>query len=296
MEQTREIKVTAFQPTLPARGATISKESARKFMRISTHAPRTGSDCIPTEEMTDPDGISTHAPRTGSDQAASRILLGAQNFNPRSPHGERPRRCADYRVVFRISTHAPRTGSDVSAATADAVKRTFQPTLPARGATQASFFVGRGDYDFNPRSPHGERHLDFARLLQNLRFQPTLPARGATQYQPACGGQRHDFNPRSPHGERPLRLATLATPFNFNPRSPHGERRTWSPKENKVRNFNPRSPHGERQKQTKKANGWGKISTHAPRTGSDCSKRGFVPEDAHFNPRSPHGERRFPSR
>ena len=56
-----------------------------------------------------------------------------------------------------ISIHAPRTGSDASV-----------------------FFVGRGDYDFNPRSPHGER--PDARLVV-----------GFDGY----------FNPRSPHGERP---------------------------------------------------------------------------------------------
>ena len=34
----------------------------------------------------------------------------------------------------------------------------FQSTLPARGATQISALTGIVQKDFNPRSPHGERH------------------------------------------------------------------------------------------------------------------------------------------
>ena len=37
--------------------------------RISTHAPRTGSDVASSYTATDSLGISTHAPRTGSDNA-----------------------------------------------------------------------------------------------------------------------------------------------------------------------------------------------------------------------------------
>ena len=55
-----------------------------------------------------------------------------------------------------ISIHAPRTGSDAQ-----------------------SSDCGGGHDDFNPRSPHGERH-----------GTPRLTSAG------------RDFNPRSPHGER----------------------------------------------------------------------------------------------
>ena len=34
--------------------------------------------------------------------------------------------------------------------------------------------------DFNPRSPHGERHADLSSKLIGLQFQSTLPAWGAT--------------------------------------------------------------------------------------------------------------------
>ena len=56
-----------FQPTLPARGATL---------------------CYERPAITD--WISTHAPRTGSDGLSLIFFFRLRNFNPRSPHGERP--------------------------------------------------------------------------------------------------------------------------------------------------------------------------------------------------------------
>ena len=104
-------------------------------------------------------------------------------FNPRSPHGERPpcsfcaRRSSEFQSTLPargatalccvggdatdISIHAPRTGSDRMLD--NQIARTF---------------------DFNPRSPHGERHVIFP--------PRAFPA---------------DFNPRSPHGERHFAIA-----------------------------------------------------------------------------------------
>ena len=57
-----------------------------------------------------------------------------------------------------ISTHAPRTGSDTGRRSKHHVERRFQPTLPARGATELWRLAKEG-----------------------ALFQPTLPARGATK-------------------------------------------------------------------------------------------------------------------
>ncbi len=56
------------------------------------------------------------------------------DFNPRSPHGERPVKPAALMKPFE-----------------------FQSTLPAWGATMAQGLVINNADDFNPRSPHGER-------------------------------------------------------------------------------------------------------------------------------------------
>ena len=78
-----------FQSTLPARGATGPCRRAIIRRVISIHAPRTGSD--PPDAGKGRNGhISIHAPRTGSDQSRQPEPPAASNFNPRSPHGERP--------------------------------------------------------------------------------------------------------------------------------------------------------------------------------------------------------------
>ena len=57
---------TQFQSTLPARGATNMPDFDKKFVVISIHAPRTGSDDGTDKRLMD-ELISIHAPRTGSD-------------------------------------------------------------------------------------------------------------------------------------------------------------------------------------------------------------------------------------
>ena len=146
----------AFQPTLPARGATVSGDVFALFGIFQPTLPARGATpaaaCLWARKR-----ISTHAPRTGSDAVHVYPLIRLGHFNPRSPHGERldcqafveyclrfqptlpargaTRNLEDWEIRLIISTHAPRTGSDGSP-TVDAMKRiAFQPTLPARGAT-----------------------------------------------------------------------------------------------------------------------------------------------------------------
>ncbi len=61
------LRKTAFQSTLPARGATLMAFDIETTRLISIHAPRTGSDQIP-EYAKNCERISIHAPRTGSDR------------------------------------------------------------------------------------------------------------------------------------------------------------------------------------------------------------------------------------
>ena len=77
-----------FQSTLPARGATVSAVYNFLYEKFQSTLPARGAT-IPTEEMTDPDGISIHAPRTGSDAHGGKPASARRDFNPRSPHGER---------------------------------------------------------------------------------------------------------------------------------------------------------------------------------------------------------------
>ena len=168
-----------FQPTLPARGATENRGILLRAGHISTHAPRTGSDIVSRETFASED-ISTHAPRTGSDPELSlappaRIIsthaprTGSDvcripqegrlqgDFNPRSPHGERPIFAIRQSAKRLFQPTLPARGATAITPKKKRTSNLFQPTLPARGATSicnAAVFVAT---NFNPRSPHGER-------------------------------------------------------------------------------------------------------------------------------------------
>ena len=173
----------------------------------------------------------------------------------------------------------------------------FQSTLPARGATCCSQHDLLRQLNFNPRSPHGERHYQrrycaSARSNFNprsphgerhcsgvvhgsmlLEFQSTLPARGATQLK---RDEAHVCNRISIHAPRTgsdiggAELLNLLLEY-FNPRSPHGERRIADCAiDCSSLHFNPRSPHGERHATLALLQSLHRISIHAPRTGSDA--------------------------
>ena len=169
-----------FQSTLPARGAT-----ARLWVQLSARS------------------ISIHAPRTGSDRIRAGSMITSTDFNPRSPHGERPGRFVAAIYEFVISIHAPRTGSD----------------------NQARAHARKGKISIHaPRT--GSDPGNASRASRQKEFQSTLPARGATTTSCTTYRRTLHFNPRSPHGERPYHPARIIWRWiNFNPRSPHGERR-----------------------------------------------------------------------
>ena len=144
-----------FQSTLPARGATRPQITVRASPIFQSTLPARGAT---TTETT------------------SRAYM--RDFNPRSPHGERPGGQARRRNQHPISIHAPRTGSD------DRPRRNRRGLrisihAPRTGSDERYFTIQYASLDFNPRSPHGERRALFVQK----------------------GGAGH-FNPRSPHGER----------------------------------------------------------------------------------------------
>ena len=152
--------------SLPAWGGTYMTTQILSLIKISIHAPRMGSDigalsidflvefqstlpawgatsCALVKEAACI--ISIHAPRMGSD------LLTVQDS-----------RMGDY-----ISIHAPRMGSDDEDIDKRIAELIFQSTLPAWGATIGIDKSLLSRWNFNPRSPHGERPL----LQANAREQ-----------------------------------------------------------------------------------------------------------------------------
>ena len=210
----------------PRTGSDWSRSPSPAQRFISIHAPRTGSDFL-SGRVPLLDLISIHAPRTGSDASRSAASFASipfqstlpargatrgdgaggqarRNFNPRSPHGERPACCVyvplprDFNprsphgerrtgrkslsVSIGISIHAPRTGSDVTfLCVCDKSQKIFQSTLPARGATLSTISTGSNGSSFQSTLPaRGATYTFRCWLLRLGIFQSTLPARGAT--------------------------------------------------------------------------------------------------------------------
>ena len=214
-----------FQSTLPARGATDELDEAGEVVDISIHAPREGSDCPRRRKFVQQRVFQSTLPARGA--TSVKTLRGV--------------------ICGVISIHAPREGSDDAYDTLACVGNLFQSTLPARGATLPydggvfhylrfqSTLPARGAtrmpcqsqsprWNFNPRSPRGERRTSPGRTPKSRYFNPrsprgerplvpaghrcaqqfqsTLPARGATNVLRRSIRFYDDFNPRSPRGER----------------------------------------------------------------------------------------------
>ena len=189
--------------------------------------------------------ISIHAPRGGSDGSIGAQHSAHNNFNPRSPCGERlpaPR----ILLKSRISIHAPRVGSDLS----------------------GGFPFLRYPY-FNPRSPCGEQQFPALYVCLILGFQSTLLVWGATSWCTRRGALPGDFNPRSPCGERPVCAGCSKILFDFNPRSPCGERHEAVEMVTERMEFQSTLPVWGATLCTLPVVKIAVISIHAPRVGSD---------------------------
>ena len=168
----------------------------------------------------------------------------------------------------RISIHSPRMGRDTTG------------TLTRRAVV-----------DFNPLSPHGERHVVVTHTNKAGAFQSTLPAWGETDL--AGYLARHGiFQSTLPAWGETGRPGKRACDGDFNPLSPHGERPTGKKAEDRKERFQSTLPAWGETKKNSNGSVSSKISIHSPRMGRDPHTRPvpFVPP--HFNPLSPHGERR----
>ena len=146
-----------FNPRSPCGERPRRGQGLGRGVDISIHAPRVGSDLALIFSIA-PILISIHAPRVGSDPCIHERFPTPDNFNPRSPCGERRfpfRFCrswaefqstlpvwgatvgfhADSLEECLISIHAPRVGSDGSPPIVPVKSVAFQSTLPVWGAT-----------------------------------------------------------------------------------------------------------------------------------------------------------------
>ena len=186
---TRSSSSLTFQSTLPARGATGTNVQMQSVKAISIHAPCTGSDYV------EPSGLAVHTnfnPRSphGERPAGSPpAMVSASYFNPRSPHGERHSSAPANTSPPGISIHAPRTGSDYTALLPPS-SQWISIHAPRTGSDVCDSVLNSVDSLFQSTLPARGATFGILRCVADLKsFQSTLPARGATAgagiFQPA---------------------------------------------------------------------------------------------------------------
>ena len=189
-----------FNPRSPHGERQYRTDLRSLHLDISIHAPRTGSDhtaecfavmavfqsTLPARGATNPPdegpvarAISIHAPRTGSDARHTRNAYQQDNFNPRSPHGERRVRGCTTSPKIYFNPRSPhgerRAGNHQKQA-----EKAFQSTLPARGATCGSTVTVEAVLISIHAPRTGSDRSASLSATSTCAFQSTLPARGAT--------------------------------------------------------------------------------------------------------------------
>jgi len=195
----RPTQLLRFQSTLPSRGATHQKGLIRRRLQFQSTLPSRGATLAqrPAHNVS---LVSIHAPLARSDPLHGRQRQAAHRFNPRSPREER------HAGVSRPPAH-----------------RTFQSTLPSRGATQQVWdSLDKLTVSIHaPLARSDESQLADSRRHQS--FNPRSPREERRETAPVCS-LRTRFNPRSPREERPPPIAARWCRKRFNPRSPREER------------------------------------------------------------------------
>ena len=315
-KRTQSASSAAFQSTLPVRGATGKGGGRNRRLAISIHAPRAGSDHGGMSNGTAAREFQSTLPVRGATWTRRTLrqisysfqstlpVRGAtdwrcccrnwiDNFNPRSPCGERLHIVVRRHPRRLISIHAPRAGSDPFPQPAHTDRANFNPRSPCGERLERVFYI----ISLTRISIHAPRAGSDIRTVCHRRvsagFQSTLPVRGATIDQdkfvsstiisihaPRAGSDIYTLTPDiwatriSIHAPRAGSdwVALLYSPLSgyFNPRSPCGERRIADlDRRTRQSHFNPRSPCGERRNHLLSFQSWLHISIHAPRAGSD---------------------------
>ena len=152
---------------------------ARPLRRISIHAPRMGSD-KENRRLEMPLKISIHAPRMGSDRLFHCPAFHRQDFNPRSPHGERQSLNAFDKATKRNFNPRSPHGERRLCVHQQFARHRFQSTLPAWGATVTLLYI-YGTFSISIHAPRMGSDLIFpSSFSRYMLFQSTLPAWGAT--------------------------------------------------------------------------------------------------------------------
>ena len=153
------------------------------------------------------------------------------------------------------------------------LRRVFQSTPPARGATWLSVRLVALVRCFNPRPPHGGRPALAADDSQTISFNPR-PPHGGRHSALRLPGDQGCFNPRPPHGGRRINCRIPYLVSSFNPRPPHGGRLRCLSHRPLLCMFQSTPPARGATEIAQKLGMEIEVSIHAPRTGGDNSPPG----------------------
>ena len=176
------------------------------------------------------------------------------------------------------------------------INQSFQPTLPARGATRGRRGIPPRPRHFNPRSPHGERHISGQLCHRPLIISTHAPRTGSDLRPCRLSARVTEISTHAPRTGSDIKVGWVRRLWlQISTHAPRtGSDSAWVIVYRAGTHFNPRSPHGERLDSLADSSLQVAISTHAPRTGSDATMRRLSRGVPNFNPRSPHGERHNP--
>ena len=213
-----------FQSTLPARGATPRTGQSERWIRISIHAPRTGSDDYLCGLSDNPQDFNPRSPH-GERRNPARHKRRAGHFNPRSPHGERQQSIQRYEQSWKFQSTLPARGATGLPRDYQFREAAFQSTLPARGATHSA----RKNRRKNSISIHAPRtgSDQRCRAVRKVGYLISIhaPRTGSDHGGGVLLVSLEIFQSTLPaRGATEYRQALSQTQHNFNPRSPHGER------------------------------------------------------------------------
>ena len=203
----------------------------------------------------------------GRDYHGSRTGRNAKNFNPLSPHGERPATAQPVKRAARFQSTLPAWGETSEFVGVETLLR-FQSTLPAWGET-ISRDIPKNRTDISIHSPRMGRDVHPAWPgAWHYQFQSTLPAWGETRSSRGATGW-YKFQSTLPAWGETLERVGASIPGVISIHSP-------------------RMGRDDRRRSPGVATS---ISIHSPRMGRDLPGRRTRADSPYFNPLSPHGER-----
>ena len=172
--------------------------------------------------------ISIHSPRMGRDRPNKETGKREKNFNPLSPHGERPATERKNLSSLIFQSTLPAWG-ETRLWNSPKKLGEFQSTLPAWGETPRGFRRKRPYPPFQSTLPAWGETRQRRPTAVVRRFQSTLPAWGETGHV-AVAHLRRIISIHSPRMGRDL-LGSERPQLQryFNPLSPHGERPHFPP-------------------------------------------------------------------